>query len=1043
MAAELRYTVSAADQGASKVFDSVGKNAKKMGEQVHGSSEHLKEHSEKLAKAREKLSEFGKAVLATAGLGIGFEVVEGFKGVVEAGERAEKTMRQTEAVLHSTHDASGLSAHGFEELANKIEGVSSVSRDVIQQGENIMATFTNVKNRVGEGNDVFERATMAATDMAAAMNHGHVDTVGLQQANIQLGKALNDPVKGMTALRKIGVSFNEDQTKNIKTMVAHNNVLGAQKVILKEVATEFGGSAAASATPMQKLGVTIEHVKEELGKNLLPVLGKLADWITGKVIPALHAIWEKYGPGVIAIFKGIWSALQPALERLKSIASLVGAQIVPTFTKLITAGRAVYDFLVKYKGVLLPVAVGIGAIVTAVYLWNTAVGVFISIMRAAAIVQAVFNAVMAVNPIALVVLALVGLAAGLVFAYKHSETFRKFVQAMWKDIATAAQWAWNTVLKPTFNFIATIALWLWNHALKPLFNLWKLEFIVVATVFKAIWNSVLHPVFNVIAAVASWLWSNVLSLLFIRAKQGWALLSAVFKATWENVLKPVFNGIATVANWLWDHILKPAFNNMETGWHALMTGLKAVWDNVLHPVFNAIGTAFTALKDGFNNNMTLIGNIWDKIKGYVGAPIKVVIETVLNGGLIKGWNWIADKALAGKFKIPNIPVPKFATGGIMPGYTPGRDVHLAALSGGEAIMRPEWVRAVGPERVHQWNAAARMGGVGGVARSLGIPGFKDGGIFDKINSAQHAILGAITSTASEVASFISNPSAYLQTMMRAPLASLNQFSDTVVGRGVSDSAQRIIAKVVDAAKSLVFSDPSGGGGGTWNGQIAPGAIGHMQQFALAQRGKIYQWSAVGPDTYDCSGLAGNFYAIATGKPLYRRYFVANNPSMGGTPGMERGGGRELTFYIGGQPGTGHITTHIGGMNAEAFGGNGTPLAIGHTGTPLSYFHTQWHIPGYATGGIVNPNVINGSSLGGILNWLRAGWPEPFLYDRGGWLMPGTSLVQNNTGRPERVLAPGADTDSVTTPIVIQLDSRSVYKGLLRLRRTLGGSWELA
>lgn len=1014
MAAELRYTVSAADQGASRTFKEVGQHAKQMGDAVSRSGRTFREAGEHAKAGTSGISTLGKTMLGLAGVSVGFEAIDFLKETVKEAGNANKAMRQTNAVIKSTHDAAHVGAQGIKELSESLGKKTAIDRATIQSGENVLLTFTNVKNGAAENNKIFDMASAAALDMASAMNHGAVDAGNLQQTNIQLGKALNDPVKGITALTRVGVTFTAKQKEQIKTLVEHGKTMDAQKMILRELGTEFGGSAAAQATGGKKIAYAMTEIKESIGQKVLPMLKSLGSIFLNYVIPAFQKLYEKYGPGVGKVFVAIGDAIKGSV-----------------------------GFVQRYRDIITPIAIGIGAVVVATKAWSLATAVWAAITKTATAIQLAFDAAMDANPIGLIVLALIGLAAGLVYAYKHCETFRKFVQAMWKGIATAAQWAWNTVLKPTFNFIATIALWLWNHALKPLFNLWKLEFTVVAAVFKAIWNNVLHPVFNVIAAVASWLWSNVLSLLFIRAKQGWALLSAVFKATWENVLKPVFNGIATVANWLWDHVLKPAFHNMETGWHALMTGLKAVWDNVLHPVFNAIGTAFTALKDGFNNNMTLIGNIWDKIKGYVGAPIKVVIETVLNGGLIKGWNWIADKALAGKFKIPNIPVPKFATGGIMPGYTPGRDVHLAALSGGEAIMRPEWVRAVGPERVHQWNAAARMGGVGGVARSLGIPGFKDGGIFDKINSAQHAILGAITSTASEVASFISNPSAYLQTMMRAPLASLNQFSDTVVGRGVSDSAQRIIAKVVDAAKSLVFSDPSGGGGGTWNGQIAPGAIGHMQQFALAQRGKIYQWSAVGPDTYDCSGLAGNFYAIATGKPLYRRYFVANNPSMGGTPGMERGGGRELTFYIGGQPGTGHITTHIGGMNAEAFGGNGTPLAIGRTGTPLSYFHTQWHIPGYATGGIVNPNVINGSSLGGILNWLRAGWPEPFLYDRGGWLMPGTSLVQNNTGRPERVLAPGADTDSVTTPIVIQLDSRSVYKGLLRLRRTLGGSWELA
>jgi hypothetical protein len=71
----------------------------------------------------------------------------------------------------------------------------------------MLLTFTNVRNEVGKGNDIFNQSTQAVTDMAAAMNNGEVTTQGVKAASIQLGKALNDPIKGVTALQKVGVSF--------------------------------------------------------------------------------------------------------------------------------------------------------------------------------------------------------------------------------------------------------------------------------------------------------------------------------------------------------------------------------------------------------------------------------------------------------------------------------------------------------------------------------------------------------------------------------------------------------------------------------------------------------------------------------------------------------------------------------------------------------------------------------------------------------------------------------------------------------------------
>lgn len=72
----------------------------------------------------------------------------------------------------------------------------------------------------------------------------------------------------------------------------------------------------------------------------------------------------------------------------------------------------------------------------------------------------------------------------------------------------------------------------------------------------------------------------------------------------------------------------------------------------------------------------------------------------------------------------------FHQGGIYPGYTPGRDIGFIGVSGGEAIMRPEWTRAVGPDLVHRWNRVARTAGVDGVRAEMRkfLGGFANGGI---------------------------------------------------------------------------------------------------------------------------------------------------------------------------------------------------------------------------------------------------------------------------------------------------------------------------
>jgi hypothetical protein len=193
------------------------------------------------------------------------------QGAVAEAEDAARVGRLTEAVIKSTGGAAGVTADQVESLAGKLSKVAAVDDEVIQGAENILLTFTRVSGQV------FPAATKAALDMSAALG------TDLQGATIQLGKALNDPVAGMTALTRSGVSFTESQKEQIKTLQASGDLLGAQKIILGEVNREFGGAAAAGATSTAQLGVAIGNLKESLGTALLPAVNVTADGLAALV----------------------------------------------------------------------------------------------------------------------------------------------------------------------------------------------------------------------------------------------------------------------------------------------------------------------------------------------------------------------------------------------------------------------------------------------------------------------------------------------------------------------------------------------------------------------------------------------------------------------------------------------------------------------------------------------------------------------------------------------------------------------------------------
>lgn len=157
-------------------------------------------------------------------------------GVGELAE-AQKVQAQTNAVLKSTGQVAGVTAGHVEELSSRLSMLAAVDDEVIAGGANVLLTFTNIRN---SGVDkTFDRAMTAALDLSRAFGQD------LQSSVIQVGKALQDPIAGVTALRRVGIQLSEAQEDQIKQFVEINDVASAQKVILGELERQVGGSAEA------------------------------------------------------------------------------------------------------------------------------------------------------------------------------------------------------------------------------------------------------------------------------------------------------------------------------------------------------------------------------------------------------------------------------------------------------------------------------------------------------------------------------------------------------------------------------------------------------------------------------------------------------------------------------------------------------------------------------------------------------------------------------------------------------------------------------
>ena len=219
--------------------------------------------------------------LGIAGQALGFLGGQ-FVDSIKAAMPYQQILAQTTQALKSTHDASGMTAQSVSDLAMKFSSTTPFSDDLIQSGENMLLTFTNI------GKQVFPQTTQTMLDMAQAMH------MGPTQAAMMMGKALDDPAKGLAALQRVGVTFSASEQEQIKTMMAHNNIIGAQKIMLGELNTEFGGSAKAAgqtfAGQLQILGNQFTNLKQTVGMAVMPILTDLMEVINTDIMPAFQGI---------------------------------------------------------------------------------------------------------------------------------------------------------------------------------------------------------------------------------------------------------------------------------------------------------------------------------------------------------------------------------------------------------------------------------------------------------------------------------------------------------------------------------------------------------------------------------------------------------------------------------------------------------------------------------------------------------------------------------------------------------------------------------
>lgn len=222
----------------------------------------------------------GRTVGALA-VTLGFtSIVQGFKDSVQAAEEAAVANERIDAIALSMDEFGNQTAKVTKRIKDFAEANAlsvGVDDEVIKATQAKLLTFRELTKTADVMGGSFDRATIAALDMAAA---------GFGEATsnaTQLGKALNNPISGITALNRAGIQFTDDQKALIASLVESGKTLEAQDIILSEIEAQVGGTSAATVTASERMSIAFGEVQESIGTVLMPAMEGISEWLVDTV----------------------------------------------------------------------------------------------------------------------------------------------------------------------------------------------------------------------------------------------------------------------------------------------------------------------------------------------------------------------------------------------------------------------------------------------------------------------------------------------------------------------------------------------------------------------------------------------------------------------------------------------------------------------------------------------------------------------------------------------------------------------------------------
>lgn len=657
-------------------------------------------------------------------------------------------------------------------MADAIKGVIGKT---IELGKSAISSYADLEQNIGGVETLFKKSSQKVIDNA---NKAY-KTAGMS-ANQYMST-----VTGFSASLLQSLSGDTEKAADVADMALIDMADNANKMgtSMESIQFAYQGFAKQNYTMLDNLKLGYGGTKEEMQRLLedaTKISGVKYD-ITNlnDVFQAIHVIQgelditgttakeaEETISGSAASMKAAWDnflngsgTLDEFIETAKiAFDNVVKAakEILPRIWNEVI--DALPDELVNTLKILSPILISIG----------TAIGVIWGYLKVKSVIESVtktfktLNAVLAANPILLIVAAIAALVAGFIYLWNNCESFRNFWIGLWNGIknivstvvegikkffsglienikkifSSIGKWfsdKFNEAKDAIVNVFSTVAQWFSDYVIEPIKNFFQPLVDWFTQLFTSIWNTI-SSIFEVIIGLVSgcvesikiiwgmiteWFSENIITPIAEFFTGLWEGISGAAQTAWDFIV-----GIwETVSTWFSENIIEPIAGFFEEMWNKLKDGASKAWEgikNVFSPVINWFKSVFTNAWNGVKNVFSTGGKIFSGIK----EGIEKTFKTVVNG-IIRGINKIVKvpfDAINGALKrlkniellnkhpfsfLPTISVPQIPELERGIGLAEKGKQYLLEGKGTEAVIPLDknqyWVKAVAKDMIKAIN----------------------------------------------------------------------------------------------------------------------------------------------------------------------------------------------------------------------------------------------------------------------------------------------------------------------------------------------------